>query len=331
LNLLLYASRLPPIHSRIQNYFDRQKSLKLATRSAVREQRGTVPHPAFRILAEKALQPIRRDVGGDAGRVNTGPGDIDGLAVNVRGKYLHLEGLVKRLQALLEQDGDGIGLLAGGAYRLPDADRRPRGFAGKELRDHLFLEGREGFGVPEETGDADKEVPEEGFPLGRILLHVAHVPVQPVDLVDGHAPPHVADQGVLLVEGKIMARMGAQQDADLFQRVFGLRGRGRDRAESFAEGVGGVGDELGGHLRRRQDIIRKAGGDGAPRHAVVLGGFGVLRHDHAPLGLDRPLALVLGEAVEEKVDGLAHAPGEDCSRSWSAPFRKAMSRLGGMM
>ena len=202
-----------------------------------------------------------------------------------------------------------------------------RRLAGKELRDDLFLEGREGFRVAEEIGDADQEVPEERLHLRRVLLQVAHIPVQPVDLVDGHAPLHAADHGVLLVEGKVMARLGAQEDTDLFQGVFRLGGRGRDRAGPFAEGVGDVGDELGRHLGRRQDVVHQARGDGAPRHAVVLRGFGVLRHDHAPLALDRPdtlravaagagqhdadgpLALVLGEGTEEKVDGQTHAAG----------------------
>ena len=86
-----------------------------------------------------------------------------------------------------------------------------------------------------------------------------------------------------------------------------------------------VGDELGRHLGRRQHVVHQAGGDGAARHAVVLGGFGVLRHDHAALALDRPhaqgavaagagehdadgpLVLVLGQGAEEEVDRQALA------------------------
>ena len=81
-----------------------------------------------------------------------------------------------------------------------------------------------------------------------------------------------------------------------------------------------VGDELGRHLGRRQHIVHQAGGDGAARHAVVFGGFGVLRHRHAAFALDRPhplgavtagarehdadgpLALVLGQGAEEEVN-----------------------------
>jgi hypothetical protein len=128
--------------------------------------------------------------------------------------------------------------------------------------------------------------------------------------------------------------------------VWRVRGRGPGR---LAEGVGHIGDELGGHLGRRQLVVHQAGGDGAARHAVVFGGGGVLGHDHAALALDGPhaqgavaagagehdadgpLALVLGQGAEEEVDGQALAAGREGSSSWSVPFRKAMSRLGGMM
>ncbi len=118
---------------------------------------------------------------------------------------------------------------------------------------------------------------------------------------------------------------------------------------SFAERLGHEGNELGGHLGRRQHEVHQTGGYGAARHAVVLGGFGVLSHDHAALALDRPhaqravaagagehdadgpLVLVLGQGAEEKVDGQSQAPGRSGSSRCSVPFRKAMSRLGGMM
>ena len=85
--------------------------------------------------------------------------------------------------------------------------------------------------------------------------------------------------------------------------------------------MGGVSDEPRRHLRRRQHVIHQAGGDGAARHAVELGGLRALRHDHAALALDRPhaeravtagtgkhdadgpLALVLRQRAEEEIDG----------------------------
>ena len=46
---------------------------------------------------EKARQPLRRDVGGDAGRIEAGAGRGNRLAVNVGGEDLHLEALLQRL------------------------------------------------------------------------------------------------------------------------------------------------------------------------------------------------------------------------------------------
>ena len=51
-----------------------------------------------------------------------------------------LKRLLQLLHALLEQDGEGVGLLAGGTAGHPDANRRSRGLAGKKLGNDLFLE-----------------------------------------------------------------------------------------------------------------------------------------------------------------------------------------------
>ena len=91
--------------------------------------------------------------------------------------------------------------------------------------------------------------------------------------------------------------------------------------------MGHIGDELGGHLGRRQLIVHQAGSQGAARHAVVFGGGGVLDHDHAALALDGPhaqgavgagarkhdangpLALILGQRAEEEVNRQAPPAG----------------------
>ena len=120
-----------------------------------------------------------------------------------------------------------------------------------------------------------------------------------------------------------MPGLGAQQDEDLCHRVFFWGSRGGD--VRLAERVRGVSDELCRHLSGRQNKVHQAGGDGAVRHPVVFGGFGLLRHDHAALALDRPhpqsavaagagehdadgaLMLILGQGAEEEVDGQALA------------------------
>jgi hypothetical protein len=83
------------------------------------------------------------------------------------------------------------------------------------------------------------------------------------------------------------------------------------------------------HLGGRQHVVHQPRGDGAARHAVVLGGFGVLRHHHAPFALDRPhslraiaagagehdadrpLVLILSQRPEEEVNRQAMAARRD--------------------
>ena len=88
-----------------------------------------------------------------------------------------------------------------------------------------------------------------------------------------------------------MAGLRPQQDEDFVQRVPALlwqQGRG---AGKHAKRMGSVGNELGGHLGRRQLVVDQPRGHRAARHPVELAGGGVLGHDHATLPLDRPQAL----------------------------------------
>ena len=56
----------------------------------------------------------------------------------------------------------------------------------------------------------------------------------------------------------------------------------------LAEGMGNIGDDLGGHLRRRQLVIHKAGANCAAGHAVIFGRCRVLGHGHTAFTLDCP-------------------------------------------
>ena len=117
-----------------------------------------------------------------------------------------------------------------------------------------------------------------------------------------------------------MAGLGAEQDEDFFQRALRLGCAGRLEAPASGE-VRGVSDQLLRHFGRRHDVIDETRGNGAARHAVEFGRFGILRDDQAVLALDGAnakcavgpgagkddpdgaLALVLGEGAEEEVDG----------------------------
>ena len=281
---------------------------------------------AVGLLREEAGEPLRGEVGGDAGRVEADPGLGDGPAVDVRGEELHVVVLPELLHPLQQKNGERVRLFAGGAARRPDPDRGPWRLPLEELGDDPLLQGRERLGIAEKAGHADEEVVEERLHLQRGLLQEFDVPLHGLDLMDGHPPLDPPPDRVRLVEGEVMARMGTEEHEDLFQHPLGFGGRHGFEVKMSAEGARRIIDELGRHLGRRQHVVHQTGGDGAPGHAVVFGGFGVLGHDHPPLPLDgphpqgavaprageddadRPLQLVLGEGAEEEVDGEALAP-----------------------
>ena len=181
---------------------------------------GAVP------LGEETGQALRGDVGRDAVGIDAGAGGLDGLAVDVGSEDLGLVTPLHPLHLLAEEDGDGVGLLAGGATGHPD----PHGLAGRffqQAGDDLFLQGLEGLRVAEEVGHGDQEIPEERLHLQRVLPQVTDVDVHVTDLVDGHASLDAAADGGLLVVGEIVSYLGPEQDEDLLQRagVLGLGDR----------------------------------------------------------------------------------------------------------
>jgi hypothetical protein len=158
--------------------------------------------------------------------------------VDIGGKDLHFVGLLERLDLFLQHDGHGVGLLAGGTAAHPDPEDVTGGPARKKTGNHLRPQHLEDFRVSEKTRDADEQIPEQSLCLRRVFLQKPQIVLFLEDLVDGHAPLHLAHQGVVLVLGKILAGTIPQHDADLFECVlfFGVRGCGRVLV--FAEGVG---------------------------------------------------------------------------------------------
>ena len=238
---------------------------------------------------EEPRQALPGQIDGDAGRVEARPGRGQGPAVDVCGEDLEGVALFDGLDALLQQDGDGVGFLARGAAGAPDPDHRPCGFVEEELGDAQFLEGLERLCVPEEVGNADQQIPEERLHLRGRPLQELDVALHGMDQMHSHATLDAALEGAGLVLGEIVPRLGPQQDEDLLQGVLQL-GRLRERGPGggVAVGMSGVGHELGGHLPGRQLIIHQARGEGIARHAVELGGLRALGHDHAALALDGP-------------------------------------------
>jgi streptomycin 6-kinase len=77
-------------------------------------------------------------------------------------------------------------------------------------------------------------------------------------------------------------------DEDVLEGVGDLLVDRRHGRAALMGDVPDVLDQLLGHLRRGQDVVGQARGDGAVRHAAVLGRLLVLDHAHPDFALDGP-------------------------------------------
>ncbi|MNT17254.1 hypothetical protein D3C72_1523940 [compost metagenome] len=204
-------------------------------------------------------------------------------------------------QLLANQHGQAVRLFAGGAAGRPHAYLvRALGwvaFAG-QLRQHMALQGFEGFAVAEEIGHANQHVGQQRPGFRGVLFQVMQVGRQVC--LAGHmqaaldAPQH---RGALVVL-EVVAGIAAQLQQDLFEhRLAGLgiagtgaQGRWQGVVLDFREpdlaGIAPQLQQLLRHFCRRQHQVDHAGLDGGAGHAVVLGVVRVLRQGHTALLLD---------------------------------------------
>ena len=125
------------------------------------------------ILAhEIAVQPLIRHVQADAVAIQAGAGDIDGIVVEVGGEDLDIQRLGVPLHVLGQQDGQGIGLLAGRAAGNPDAHRIVADLRFQQFRQGLF-QGRKGVLIAEKGRDANQQFLEQQRGLVLVVLDVA--------------------------------------------------------------------------------------------------------------------------------------------------------------
>ncbi len=188
--------------------------------------------------------------------------------------------------------------------------------AGEDLR----LQDLEGLRITEEGGDVDEHVLEQGVDLGRARLQELRVVAQVLQLVQHRAPADPPQEGAPLVVRKVHAGGEAQLLEHLAEAGLREREPGGLLQRTLHVGVSADARQLLRDGVRRQHEIHAPGRHRAGRHARVLRAR-VLRERDAALALDGletegavggaprqdhpdgPVALVLGQRVQEVVDG----------------------------
>ena len=151
------------------------------------------------------------------------PGLFDGPGVDIRRKELYFEFAFEDIHIFPQQDGQGVGLFAGGAAGNPHPQRAARFPLLKKVGYDLLFQRGKGRRVAEEAGHSDQQFFKQDIHLGGGLLEIAIILLNPLNLLQGHAPFDTAGDCLLFVQRKIVAGLAAQQDINLVQPVYGWR------------------------------------------------------------------------------------------------------------
>ena len=107
---------------------------------------------------KEPLEALGGQIGLDRVRIDTGPGNLECLGIDIRREHLHAGSLARARDLFQQQDRQRVGLFPGGAAGRPDPDRLVVAVARDQGRQHLFGQKREGCPIAKDAGDVDQQV-----------------------------------------------------------------------------------------------------------------------------------------------------------------------------
>ena len=173
-------------------------------------------------LREEALQPLRRHIGGDMGRVRSTASLFDGGLADVCRKNLDLAFGHPFSQDFHEHDRNAVRFLSRGASGHPDPDRLVASLE-HDVWKRMSLERFERIGIAEESRHVDQQILAERGCLRRVLAQVAEIGIHIDQTTQGHPAKQAALDGGHLVVSEIDAAGALQEPEEIPKLLFGRR------------------------------------------------------------------------------------------------------------
>ena len=182
---------------------------------------------------EKAGQPFRRDIGGDALGIDSAAGNVERVFIDIRSEDLQAAGFWGRRLMFEQQHGEGIRLFTCCATGNPDAQRCVGILCLDERGDDFRRQSAECVRVAEETGHPYQEIASEPLDLFGMFSQVGEVFRDVIEVAQSHAPCQPPPERFLAITVKIELGAGTQESEHLVQMILILADRGDDRAPAL--------------------------------------------------------------------------------------------------
>jgi hypothetical protein len=152
---------------------------------------------------EVALDDLPSHAGQGRGRIDAVAREVDRFGGDIGGEDADRQRIQIVAEDLCDEDGEGVGLLAGGAPGRPDAQLAPLRRLGDEAGQNLLAQIGEKLRVAEELGHLDQEAGNEPLHLVRMAFEMPPIVEQRRCPGGRHAPLQAARDGGPLVDREI--------------------------------------------------------------------------------------------------------------------------------